>query len=89
MADSMASRSIEKSGFVFTILGIPCLTLRNNTERPITVREGTNIVVGNDPGKIIKTAFDVLKNGTPRKRFPKYWDGKAAERIVNILVKGI
>ena len=70
-----------------TILGIPCLTLRNNTERPITVREGTNIVVGNNPDKIIKTAFSVFKNGIQRKKIPKYWDGKAAKRIINILIK--
>ena len=69
-----------------TILGIPCLTLRNNTERPITVKEGTNIVVGNDPEKIMEIAFSVLKNGISRKRIPKYWDGKAAERIVKVLL---
>jgi UDP-N-acetylglucosamine 2-epimerase (non-hydrolysing) len=68
-----------------TILGIPCLTLRNNTERPITVKEGTNILVGNDPDKIVKTAREVLKSGTPRKKVPRLWDGKAAKRIVKIL----
>jgi len=70
-----------------TVLGIPCLTLRNNTERPITVKEGTNIVVGNNPDKIFKTAMNVLRDGIHRKRIPKYWDGKAAERIVKILIK--
>jgi UDP-N-acetylglucosamine 2-epimerase (non-hydrolysing) len=70
-----------------TILGVPCLTLRNNTERPITLREGTNIVVGNTPNKIVRTAFHILKNGIPQKKIPKYWDGKAAERIVKILTK--
>jgi UDP-N-acetylglucosamine 2-epimerase (non-hydrolysing) len=70
-----------------TILGIPCLTLRNNTERPITVREGTNFVVGNDPRRIKEKAFDILGNGIGRRRIPKYWDGKAAERIVKILTK--
>jgi len=68
-----------------TILGIPCLTLRNNTERPITVKEGTNILVGNDPDKIVKTAREVLKSGTPSHKVPRLWDGKAAERIVKIL----
>jgi len=68
-----------------TVLGIPCLTLRNNTERPITVKEGTNIVVGNNPDNIINTALSVLKNQNSRKKIPKYWDGKAAERIVKIL----
>ena len=69
-----------------TILGIPCLTLRNNTERPITVKEGTNIVVGNNPDNIINTALSVLKNQNSRKKIPKYWDGKAAERIVKFLI---
>ena len=68
-----------------TILGIPCLTLRNNTERPITVKEGTNTVVGNNPDNIINTALSVLENQNSRKKIPKYWDGKAAERIVKIL----
>jgi len=68
-----------------TILGIPCLTLRNNTERPITVKEGTNIVVGNNPDKIMNTAISVLKNGISRKKIPQYWDGKAAERIIKVI----
>lgn len=70
-----------------TILGVPCLTLRKNTERPVTVREGTNFVVGNDPCKIREKAFDILENGIRCRRVPKYWDGKAAERIVKILAK--
>ena len=70
-----------------TILGVPCLTLRNNTERPVTVREGTNFVVGNDPRRIKEKALDILENGIRRRRIPKYWDGKAAERIVKILTK--
>jgi len=72
-----------------TILGIPCLTLRNNTERPITIKEGTNIIVGNNPDKIIKEALRVLKNGIRRKKNPKYWDGKAAKRIVSVLKEKI
>ncbi|MEE9361263.1 MAG: UDP-N-acetylglucosamine 2-epimerase (non-hydrolyzing) [Cellulophaga sp.] len=68
-----------------TILGIPCLTLRNNTERPITVKVGTNILVGNEPDKIYETALYVLENAIARKKFPKYWDGKAAQRICKIL----
>jgi len=70
-----------------TILGIPCLTLRNNTERPITVREGTNIVVGNSPDKILSTSIAVLEKKITKKRRPKYWDGKAAKRIVSIIKK--
>jgi len=68
-----------------TILGIPCLTLRKNTERPITIQEGTNRIVGNDPERILKAARRVLKSRILRKKIPKYWDGKAAERIVKIL----
>ncbi len=68
-----------------TLLGIPCLTLRNNTERPITVKEGTNILVGNDPDKIRNTSIKILKDGIPPKKIPKYWDGRAAERIIKFL----
>jgi len=68
-----------------TILGIPCLTLRNNTERPITVREGTNIVVGNDPLEIKNNIRHVMDKDASRLAVPKYWDGKAAERIVGII----
>ena len=68
-----------------TILGIPCLTLRDNTERPITVKEGTNRIVGNDPDRIIQAGLEVLEKGTQRKSIPKLWDGKAAERIVQVI----
>jgi len=54
-----------------TILGIPCLTLRNNTERPITVKEGTNIVVGNNPDKIINAALNTLKKSKFKKKNTK------------------
>jgi len=69
-----------------TILGVPCLTLRRNTERPITVRVGTNILVGHDPDRILSSAFDVLKNGKQKRKIPQYWDGKAAGRIVEVLL---
>jgi len=70
-----------------TILRVPCLTLRKNTERPVTVKHGTNLVVGNKPDKILKAAAAVLENGMPQKDFPEYWDGKAAKRIVDILLE--
>jgi len=70
-----------------TILGIPCLTLRNNTERPITVKEGTNVVVGNNPDIIRRGIHDILGLNLSKKRTPKYWDGKAAERIVKVLTQ--
>jgi len=68
-----------------TILGIPCLTLRENTERPITVREGTNRIVGNQPARILKAARRILNGPPPAKRIPRYWDGRAAERILRVL----
>lgn len=69
-----------------TVLQIPCLTLRENTERPITVTEGTNIMVGNDKDKIIKEGLDILNGKVKKGRIPEFWDGKASERIVNIIV---
>ncbi len=68
-----------------TALGVPCITLRENTERPITIVEGTNVIVGSDPEKIIQAFSDVMKTGGKAGRVPEYWDGKAAERIVEYL----
>ena len=68
-----------------TVLGIPCLTLRENTERPITVTEGTNRVVGNDPERIKLEAFDALDHLAPTARVPELWDGNAAHRIVDAI----
>jgi UDP-N-acetylglucosamine 2-epimerase (non-hydrolysing) len=65
-----------------TALGIPCVTLRENTERPITVTEGTNTIVGTDPVKIMQCVDDILASGGKSGRIPEYWDGKAAARIV-------
>lgn len=69
-----------------TALGIPCLTLRENTERPITVEIGTNVVVGTDPTKIINAAFTAL-NGSAKKTIqqPPLWDGRTSERILDAL----
>ncbi len=69
-----------------TALGIPCLTLRENTERPITIELGTNILVGTNPDKIKQAAFEILEN-TERKdtKIPPLWDGHAAERICDAL----
>ena len=68
-----------------TALGIPCLTLRENTERPITVTQGTNRVVGTDPEIILRAVDEVMSNGGQRGRIPPLWDGRAAERIVSRL----
>lgn len=69
-----------------TVLGIPCLTMRPNTERPITCTAGTNILVGTDPARIRETAFSVLDNGRRSCAPPEKWDGHAGERIVDILL---
>ncbi|HEV8334799.1 MAG TPA: UDP-N-acetylglucosamine 2-epimerase (non-hydrolyzing) [Candidatus Polarisedimenticolia bacterium] len=68
-----------------TVLGVPCLTLRNNTERPITIAEGTNVLVGNDVERICNGAEGVLNAKEKTGRVPSLWDGKAAERIVSVL----
>jgi UDP-N-acetylglucosamine 2-epimerase (non-hydrolysing) len=71
-----------------TILGVPCLTLRKNTERPVTVTEGTNTIVGSDPQRIVAEALAVLDGKSKAGRVPELWDGKAAERVVETLLKG-
>lgn len=68
-----------------TALGIPCLTLRDNTERPATVEFGTNTLVGRDPVRILATARESLETGGKAGRIPEFWDGKAAQRIVAVL----
>jgi UDP-N-acetylglucosamine 2-epimerase (non-hydrolysing) len=68
-----------------TALGVPCVTLRENTERPITVEEGTNTVVGTDPARIAAAVDAILAGGGKRGRRPELWDGKAAERIAAVL----
>ena len=68
-----------------TVLGVPCLTLRNNTERPVTVEQGTNVLVGLDPQRIIEAGLTILAKPPPAGRVPELWDGKAAARIVDIL----
>ncbi|MGL4552909.1 MAG: non-hydrolyzing UDP-N-acetylglucosamine 2-epimerase [Gemmataceae bacterium] len=68
-----------------TVLGVPCLTLRLNTERPITCEEGTNRLVGLDPDAIVKAGREVLHAPPPKGRVPALWDGGAARRIVDVL----
>jgi len=68
-----------------TALGVPCITIRENTERPITVEEGTNVLVGTDPRRIVDETRKVLRGGGKQGCRPQLWDGKAAERIVEIL----
>jgi UDP-N-acetylglucosamine 2-epimerase (non-hydrolysing) len=68
-----------------TILGVPCLTLRENTERPVTVTQGTNRIVGNDPERIVSEALAALDGEGRAGRVPELWDGQAAERIVDVI----
>ncbi len=68
-----------------TVLGIPCLTLRENTERPVTIEQGTNVLVGTNPARILAAATKALQGGCAGTRVPELWDGKAAERIAVIL----
>ena len=68
-----------------TALGVPCLTLRENTERPITVEQGTNVVVGLAKSRVLACVDEVLASGGKRGRVPELWDGHAAERIARHL----
>jgi UDP-N-acetylglucosamine 2-epimerase len=69
-----------------TALGIPCFTIRENTERPVTIEEGTNTLVGTSAEGIL-SEFEKFKRGETKKgRVPELWDGKASERIVDILL---
>jgi UDP-N-acetylglucosamine 2-epimerase (non-hydrolysing) len=67
-----------------TVLGVPCVTLRTSTERPVTISNGTNILAGTDPRRIVEAFRTVRSRGGETGR-PRFWDGKAAERIVEIL----
>ena len=70
-----------------SILGVPCLTLRENTERPITVTRGTNRLVGSDTAKIVAAARRILRAPAPRTRPIPLWDGKAAARIAAVFAR--
>jgi UDP-N-acetylglucosamine 2-epimerase (non-hydrolysing) len=71
-----------------TALGLPCLTLRENTERPITIELGTNQLVGTNPERIKQSAFSILENDSKKDaKIPPLWDGHAAERICDALLE--
>jgi UDP-N-acetylglucosamine 2-epimerase (non-hydrolysing) len=72
-----------------TALGVPCVTLRENTERPITISEGTNLLAGTDPTRIVALARQALADGGRRGRRPALWDGQAAGRIVAELARAL
>jgi UDP-N-acetylglucosamine 2-epimerase (non-hydrolysing) len=69
-----------------TILGVPCLTLRENTERPVTVTEGTNEVIGSSPERIVEASVAILEGQGKEGQGPALWDGHAAERIVQVIL---
>jgi UDP-N-acetylglucosamine 2-epimerase (non-hydrolysing) len=70
-----------------TALGVPCLTLRDNTERPITVDQGTNTLVGRERKAILAAIDEIVGGGGKRGRVPELWDGRAAERIATHLAQ--
>jgi len=70
-----------------TVLGIPCLTLRENTERPVTVSQGTNEVIGIDSTRLAAERKKILNRTFKKGKRPDLLDGKAAERIIDILVE--
>jgi UDP-N-acetylglucosamine 2-epimerase (non-hydrolysing) len=70
-----------------TILGVPCLSLRENTERPVTVTGGTNTLVGATREQIIAKALEILSQPRMPYRAPELWDGHAAKRVVQILLR--
>jgi UDP-N-acetylglucosamine 2-epimerase (non-hydrolysing) len=72
-----------------TVLDIPCITLRDTTERPITIREGTNVLVHNDPHKIKAEFSKALEGNSKKGKCPDIWDGHTAERIVKILTRSL
>jgi UDP-N-acetylglucosamine 2-epimerase (non-hydrolysing) len=65
-----------------TVFRVPCLTIRNNTERPVTVEHGTNTLVGTDEETIIREAYNIINGRAKKGTVPKGWDGQAAQRIV-------
>lgn len=70
-----------------TVLGVPCLTLRETTERPVTVTQGTNVIVGTGPDRVVAEIDRILAGRRKRGRIPAYWDGGAADRIARILAR--
>lgn len=72
-----------------TVLGVPCITLRENTERPVTIDEGTNTLVGTDPEAIRAAVERILCGAAKKGRLPELWDGKAASRIVDVLERDL
>jgi len=87
---SRAAMVITDSGGIqeeTTYLGVPCLTVRENTERPVTVSQGTNVLVGRDPVKLASEVASILSGRAKKGSIPPLWDGNAGERIAEILLR--
>ena len=69
-----------------TVMGVPCLTLRDNTERPETISIGTNELVGTDPKNVAPAMKKLFQGNWKKGGIPRFWDGKAAQRIVDVLI---
>ncbi|MFT4805295.1 MAG: UDP-N-acetylglucosamine 2-epimerase (non-hydrolyzing), partial [Psychroserpens sp.] len=70
-----------------TVMGIPCLTLRDNTERPETVELGTNCLVGTSPSKLSIALNDIIQGNWKKGRIPEKWDGKTSKRIIEKIIQ--
>ena len=70
-----------------TVLGVPCVTIRENTERPITITEGTNVLAGTSRDGIVRGLREARRKVTDGTRTPEFWDGRAGERIVADIVR--
>jgi UDP-N-acetylglucosamine 2-epimerase (non-hydrolysing) len=70
-----------------TFLGVPCLTLRENTERPVTVEIGTNTIVGHDMERLKQEVYRILDGRGKKGEIPPLWDGNAGERIAEVIAK--
>ena len=68
-----------------TALGVPCITLRSNTERPITVTEGSNTIAGHESAQILSLCDDILRFGGKVGKIPPLWDGQTAGRIAAVV----
>ena len=69
-----------------TVMGIPCMTLRDNTERPETVLQGTNELIGTDPKRLIPALKNLFDGDWKKGKIPHLWDGRSSDRIVNHLL---
>ena len=72
-----------------TVLGIPCVTMRNNTERPVTVEQGTNVIVSTDKNKLVEACNNLVKGANFKGKIPQLWDGKTAKRIVKVILENL